>query len=119
MTTAATTSTLRALAHAGRVPDPEIPEKAKRRQFSAKYKLDILAEYDRATEPGAKGALLRREGLYSSHIVEWRRARDVGALAALEGPRAASAGSRPRASSSSGSAGATSASRPSWPRPSS
>ncbi len=87
MTTATTTSTLRALAHAEGVPDPEIPEKAKRRQFSAQYKLDIVAEYDRATEPGAKGALLRREGLYSSHIVDWRRARDAGALAELRKPR--------------------------------
>lgn len=87
MKTATTTSTLRALAHAGTVPDPEIPEKAKRRRFSAQYKLDILDEYDRLSEPGAKGALLRREGLYSSHIVEWRRARDVGALAELGKPR--------------------------------
>ena len=68
MKTATTTSTLRALAHAGNVPDPEMPEKAKRRQFSAQYKLDVLAEYDRLSEPGAKGALLRREGLYSSHL---------------------------------------------------
>lgn len=87
MKTTTTTSTLRALAHAGNVPDPEIPEKAKRRQFSAQYKLDVLAEYDRLTEPGAKGALLRREGLYSSHIVEWRRARDAGGLAELDKPR--------------------------------
>lgn len=87
MKTVTTTSTLRALAHAGSVPDPEIPEKAKRRRFSAQYKLDILDEYDRLSEPGAKGALLRREGLYSSHIVEWRRARDVGALAELGKPR--------------------------------
>lgn len=83
MKTETTSSTLRALAHAGSVPDPEIPEKAKRRQFSARYKLDILDEYDRLSELGAKGALLRREGLYSSHIVEWRRGRDVGALAEL------------------------------------
>ncbi len=87
MKTATTTSNLRALAHAGSVPDPEIPEKAKRRRFSAQYKLDIVDEYDRLREPGAKGALLRREGLYSSHIVEWRRARDVGALAELAKPR--------------------------------
>ena len=87
MKTATSTSTLRALADAGGVPDPEIPEKARRRQFTAKYKLDILDEYDRLTEPGAKGALLRREGLYSSHIVEWHRARDVGALAELGKPR--------------------------------
>jgi len=72
--------------HAGRVadvPDPEVPEKAKRRRFTAAYKLAILDEYGRLTEPGAKGALLRREGLYSSHVVEWRRARDTGALEAL------------------------------------
>ena len=87
MSTATTTSTLRALDHPGDVPDPEIPEKASRRRFSARYKLTILDEYDRLSEPGAKGALLRREGLYSSHIVEWRRARDVGALAELGRPR--------------------------------
>jgi len=56
-----------------------------RRRFAAQYKLAILDEYDAATDPGAKGALLRREGLYSSHLVEWRRARDTGALAGLAG----------------------------------
>src|SRR4030095_4200002 len=55
----------------------------RRRRFSPEYKLAILAEYDRLTQPGDKGALLRREGLYSSHIVEWRRARDAGALSGL------------------------------------
>jgi transposase len=60
-----------------------------RRSFTAEYKLAILAEYE-AAEPGAKGALLRREGLYSSHLVEWRRARDAGALGGLAPrPRAA------------------------------
>ncbi|CCG02801.1 transposase [Blastococcus saxobsidens DD2] len=58
-------------------------ERPRRRSFTAEYKLQILAEYD-ATEPGQRGALLRREGLYSSHLVEWRRARDAGALAGLE-----------------------------------
>jgi transposase len=67
-------------------PDPEVPQRARRRTFTAKYKLEILAAYD-AAEPGEKGAILRREGLYSSHIVEWRRARDAGALAALAAPR--------------------------------
>src|SRR4051794_11041160 len=43
----------------------------------------MIAEYDPASEPGAKGALLSREGLYSSHIIEWRRARDAGALASM------------------------------------
>jgi transposase-like protein len=67
-------------------PDPEVPERARRRTFTAKYKLEILAAYDAAGE-GEKGALLRREGLYSSHIVAWRRARDAGALAGLAAPR--------------------------------
>jgi transposase len=67
-------------------PDPEVPERARRRTFTAKYKLEVLAAYD-AAEPGEKGAILRREGLYSSHIVEWRRARDAGALAGLSQPR--------------------------------
>jgi transposase len=57
-------------------------ERPKRRTFSADYKSKILAEYD-AAEAGEKGALLRREGLYSSHVVEWRRARDAGALHGL------------------------------------
>ena len=51
-------------------PDPEVPERARRRTFTAKYKLEILAAYDAAAD-GEKGALLRREGLYSSHIVAW------------------------------------------------
>ena len=67
-------------------PDPEVPEKARRRTFTAQYKLEVLAAYD-AAGPGEKGAILRREGLYSSHIVEWRRARDAGALAGLARPR--------------------------------
>ena len=67
-------------------PDPEVPERARRRTFTAKYKLEMLAAYE-AAEPGEKGAILRREGLYSSHLVEWRRARDAGALAGLARPR--------------------------------
>jgi transposase len=67
-------------------PDPEVPERARRRSFTAKYKLEVLAAYDAAPE-GAKGAILRREGLYSSHLVDWRRARDAGALAGLTKPR--------------------------------
>ena len=67
-------------------PDPEVPEKARRRTFTAQYKLDVLAAYD-AAGPGEKGAILRREGLYSSHIVDWRRSRDSGALAGLARPR--------------------------------
>ena len=58
-------------------------DRPRRRVFTAEYKAAILAEYDALAEPGARGALLRREGLYSSHLTEWRRARDAGALAGL------------------------------------
>ena len=68
-------------------PDPELIERAKRRRFSAEYKLRIVREADACTDPGGIGALLRREGLYSSHLVDWRRARDAGALEALGRPR--------------------------------
>ena len=57
-------------------------ERPKRRTFSAEYKAAIVAEYDAAAD-GEKGAILRREGLYSSHVIEWRRARDAGVLAGL------------------------------------
>lgn len=67
-------------------PDPEVPERSLgRRQFSAKYKAKVLAEYD-ALPRSARGAMLRREGLYSSLIVTWRRQRDQGADAALARP---------------------------------
>jgi transposase-like protein len=67
-------------------PDPEVPERSLgRRQFSAKYKAKVLAEYDTLPR-SARGALLRREGLYSSLIVTWRRQRDQGADAALARP---------------------------------
>ena len=55
----------------------------RRRAFTPEYKLAILAEYDAAEADGSKGSILRREGLHSSHIVEWRRARDAGALEAM------------------------------------
>jgi transposase-like protein len=67
-------------------PDPEVPERARRRTFTAQYKLDVVAEYD-AAPTGEKGAVLRREGLYSSHVIEWRRARDAGTLAGPVRPR--------------------------------
>ena len=63
--------------------DPEVPEKAKRRRFEAAYKLRIVEEADRATSSGEVGELLRREGLYSSHLTTWRRQRDEGSLAGL------------------------------------
>jgi transposase-like protein len=62
---------------------PVLADKPRRRTFTAEYKLAIVAEYDASGGGGDKGALLRREGLYSSHIVEWRRARDNGALSGL------------------------------------
>ncbi len=78
-----TSAALLARGDDGGVGDDDPAAKPTRRRFSAEYKLAILDEYERLTDPGAKGALLRREGLYSSHIVEWRRARDVGALREL------------------------------------
>ena len=65
------------------VPDPEVVSRAKRRQFSAKYKLDILTEADQCSQRGEIGALLRREGLYSSHLTTWRKQRDQGQLQGL------------------------------------
>ena len=62
---------------------PALPEKPRRRTFTAEYKLGIVEAYDACVGDGDKGALLRREGLYSSHIVEWRRARDVAARSGL------------------------------------
>ena len=62
------------------VPPTEVPEKQRRRVFTAEYKRKILAECAGVTEPGGIGAILRREGLYSSHLVEWRRLRDRGEL---------------------------------------
>jgi len=65
-------------------PDPEVVADAKRRTFTAEYKLRILAEADAAaSQPGAIGALQRREGLYSSHLVTWRRERQNGMLKGL------------------------------------
>ena len=67
----------------GAPPDPEVVAKPKRRQFTAAYRLRVLEEADRCTEPGAVGRLLRREGLYSSHLTAWRKARRNGALHGL------------------------------------
>jgi transposase-like protein len=79
-----TSSVLLARADDGGVSDDDQPAaRPRRRRFTAEYKLAMVAEYETLTDPGAKGALLRREGLYSSHIVEWRRARDAGALREL------------------------------------
>ncbi len=67
----------------GAAPDPEVAPRAQRRRFSAAYKLRIVQQTDGCSKSGEIGALLRREGLYSSHLVEWRRARDQGQLDAL------------------------------------
>jgi len=64
-------------------PDPEVREKPTRRRFTAAYKLKILQEADECREPGEVGALLRREGLYSSHLRTWKKQRDEGALSGL------------------------------------
>ncbi len=64
-------------------PDPEVTTRAKRRTFSAAYKLRILSESDRCSARGEIGALLRQEGLYSSHLTAWRRQRKTGDLQAL------------------------------------
>ena len=62
-------------------PSTEVPEKARRRTFTAEYKRRIVREADACKKSGEVSALLRREGLYSSHLTEWRKARDRGDLA--------------------------------------
>jgi transposase len=69
------------------VPDPELVEQAKRRSFTAKYKLEILAKADACSRPGEVGELLRREGLYTSHLTYWRKQVRDGALKELGKPR--------------------------------
>jgi transposase-like protein len=75
-------------------PDPELVQRAVRRRFSAKYKLEILQKTDRLERPGEIGELLRREGLYTSHLTHWRKQRDAGALEALGRPRGRPKGDR-------------------------
>ncbi len=65
------------------VPNPEVSDRPRRRRFSARYKLTILRELDGCSESGQIGAVLRREGLYSSQICKWRRAREAGVLQGL------------------------------------
>src|SRR6266498_2467957 len=74
-------------AAAAGAPDPELVERPLRRRFSAEYKLRVLREAEACTRPGEVGALLRREGLYTSHLTYWRKQRDAGALEALSRPR--------------------------------
>jgi transposase len=68
-------------------PDPELVERPQRRRFTCEYKLRVLREADGLSRPGEIGALLRREGLYSSHLSTWRGQREGGALEALSRPR--------------------------------
>ena len=68
------------------LPDPELVERPQRRRFSAEYKLRILGEAEACTRPGEIGALVRREGIYTSHLSKWRQQRDAGALEALSRP---------------------------------
>ena len=70
------------------VPDPQVPERARRRTYTAKYKRDILAEYDRLDRQG-RGALLRREKLYTSLVSAWRDQREKGVLVAWARPAGA------------------------------
>jgi transposase-like protein len=65
-------------------PDPEVPEKAVRRRFTVEYKLNILQQADACRDERVIGALLRKEGLYSSHLTTWRRQRDRGILSGLQ-----------------------------------
>src|SRR5436305_2751112 len=74
------------------IPDPELVERAQRRRFTAEYKLRILRQAEACTRPGEIGALLRREGLYTSHLTAWRKQRDAGALEALDRKRGRKAG---------------------------
>ena len=76
-----------------RALDPEVPAKAQRRRFSVEYRLRIVKQADACKKPGELGALLRREGLYSSLLTNWRRQREQGALVSL---RARKRGPTPR-----------------------
>ena len=75
-----TMPTLTERAHDEEVGSPPTPDRPQRRRFAAAYKLAVLADYDRLEAKGEKGALLRREGLHTSHLAEWRRAREAGTL---------------------------------------
>lgn len=93
-----TASAVRAAALSGTVESPSTPARPKRRAFTAEYKRRMLREAEAAAasgEDGAIGELLRREGLYSSHLTEWRRARDAGELAGLTPQKRGRKASRP------------------------
>lgn len=75
------------ITHQNPKPSPEVRPSQLRRHFTARYKLNLLDELDRCTKPGEKGAILRREGLYSSHVSDWRKQRNEGILSALNKTR--------------------------------
>ena len=79
---------------AAAAPDPEVVDKPSRRRFAPSYKLRIVEAADRCTDPGEVGRLLRREGLYSSHLTTWRKAVRSGSLAALSKKRGRKANER-------------------------
>ena len=81
------------MAFAMKSDETEVPAKARRRRFTAEYKQKILREAERCGKSGEIGALLRREGLYSSHLTAWRAARERGERAGLEAKRR---GTKPR-----------------------
>ena len=89
----ATGDSVSAVEPAPRAPDPEVPSKVERRRFSAEYRLRILKQAEGCKKLGELGALLRREGLYSSLLTNWRRQREQGALV---GMRARKRGPTPR-----------------------
>jgi len=84
----------------GTAPDPEVSDKPKRRRFTAEYKRKFLKQADACTRPGEMGALLRREGVYSSSLNAWRAARERGEIAGLapkkRGPKASAPDPRDR-----------------------
>lgn len=92
-----------AQAHGGRAAAPparpatEVAPRARRRTFTAEYKLQVLRKADACKEPGELGALLRREGLYSSHLTAWRRERDRGAAKVLASKKRGPKGPSPEA----------------------
>src|ERR1700675_2822644 len=77
-------SPMKPLKNVAPAPDPEVAATAKRRQFSSSEKRRILSAADRCTEAGEIGALLRREGIYSSQLATWRKQREANERAALE-----------------------------------
>ena len=79
----------------GTIPEPEVRERAVRRRFTAEYKLRILKKAESCTERGQLGALLRREGLYSTNLIAWKRQLEKGTLEAMSPRKRGPKGKRP------------------------